>query len=533
MRLETTLFQTLDGIQPAPSPPGNSGEPLLLFQPPRATAIAGITQQLIDDLPEQIALLDETGAILSANRAWRQVTEEHGYFDAMPGYNYRSFCADKAAKGYEPAVEAVAALDDLASGRRTFWQLTYNGGQDWNQRDYQICFHRIIEGGRTFILVTRFDLTEISELRRDRDDVTRSQVEDQASGAGSIEPETPAFLQQLIDGFTEEVAIVDENWIILATNEPWRSAAETSGYDQLQPGRDYRSFLTDFGAKGYDSARAARDGISAISEGKADSFQLTYDGQDQWTGRTLQLRINRLHINARTYATIERQDVSASQDLVRLREEFCSSVIKSQAMERQRMARELHDSASQLLTGVGLLLCRLKQQAPVGETVALVDELQGLVKEAQQEIRVVSYLSLPPALEKQNFVDALQSVIEGFGRRTRLDTSFEILGEAVAISKAAETALYRCAQEALSNAHRHARATRVGVLLCFRDAATHLVITDDGVGISHEALAGTGLAGVGLASMRSRLSEIGGRLSINRLWPGTAIIASVNNRVNA
>jgi two-component system, NarL family, sensor kinase len=333
-------------------------------------------QQLIDDLPEQIALVDEDCMIFAANRAWKQAVEEHGYLKAFPGHNYRDFCASGAAQGYEPAIEALAALDDIRSGRRSFWQLVYDGRENWSGRDYQISFHRIWYGGRSFISVTRLDLTEILELRR------------------------------------------------------------------------------------------ARESISA-------------------------------------------------------------SLIEGQAIERQRMGRELHDSAAQLLTSLGLVLGRLRQRSPEPETLTMVEEMQELLTEAHREIRSISYLAHPPSLKKLGLAHAVKLLMEGFGKRIGLKVSFDLRGEPGALSEAAETAIYRLAQEALSNVHRHAHATCVRLTLHFRDSATHFVVADDGIGISRKTRAGTACEGVGLASMRSRLAEVGGRLSIRALSPGTAVIATV------
>ena len=344
--------------------------------PEYLAALAEPLQQLIDDLPEQIALLDEDCAIFAANRAWKQAVEDYGYLEALPGHNYRDFCASKAAEGYEPAVEALAALDDIWAGRRTFWQLIYNGRENWHGRDYQISFHRIWFGGRSFISVTRFDLTEILELRRERENLT-------------------------------------------------------------------------------------------------------------------------------------------------------ASLMEGQAIERQRMGRELHDSAAQLLTSIGLVLGRLRQRSPEPESLILVEEVQGLLAEAHREIRSISYIAHPPSLTKLGLAHAVKLLVEGFGRRIGLEMSFDIRGHPGRMTETAETAVYRLAQEALSNVHRHAHATRVRLLLCFRESATHFIVADDGIGISRETLAGEECDGVGLASMRSRLKEVGGRLSIRVLSPGTAIIATV------
>ena len=342
----------------------------------QAAALAGTMQELIDDLPEQIAILNERSDILAVNHAWKDIVLKKGYSEALPGGNYREFCELSAQQGYEPAVEALVALDEIASGKRSFWQLIYNGKERWDRRDFQICIRKILVGAQNLVIVTRFDLTEILELRR-------------------------------------------------------------------------------------------------------------------------------------------------------LKSEFSHSLLEQQTIERQRLGRELHDSTSQLLAAIGLLLGRLKHQSPGDRALGLVEEMQDLVGEAQQEIRSISYLAHPPSLEKLGLAGAMKSLVEGFARRTGLEASFEIQGELVQISHGAESAIYRLVQEALSNVHRHAHATRIRMLLIFRGSATHFVVADDGVGISADARAGTANTGVGLASMRERLSEIGGRLTIQALSPGTAIIASV------
>jgi signal transduction histidine kinase len=374
MGLQTEFISVIDeGLLP-PAELFRPTSPEALVLSPAALAAATM-QELIDDLPEQIALLDEQGTILVANRAWNKTVIEHGYLEVLAGGNYRDFCAEKAAEGYHPAVEAIAAIDDICSGKRNFWQLIYNGQERWDGRDFQICIHRIAVGKERLISVTRFDLTEILQLRLAKDAVAHSFVEGQAT-------------------------------------------------------------------------------------------------------------------------------------------------------ERQRMARELHDSTSQSLVAIDLLLGHLKRCSQNREVLGVVAELQQLVGDTQREIRSISYLAHPPALQEHRLPEAIKSVVEGFGRRTQIQTSFEIEGDARLIPLGAETALYRVAQEALSNIHRHARPSRARLLLRVGPSATHLVIADDGVGIARAMLDG-GSAGVGIASMRTRLREIGGRLGIFNLSPGTAIVASV------
>jgi signal transduction histidine kinase len=88
--------------------------------------------------------------------------------------------------------------------------------------------------------------------------------------------------------------------------------------------------------------------------------------------------------------------------------------------------------------------------------------------------------------------------------------------------QAAEMALYRVVQEALSNVHRHAHATEIAVGLFTRRSMTHVVVTDNGAGMPSQVA-----RGVGLASMRERVICLGGRFSIRSAGPGTAVIASL------
>lgn len=362
-------------------------------------------------------------------------------------------------------------------------------------------------------------------------DTTEPAIEHRQIAAGNSA--LAQTLADLVRGFSEQVAVVDEDWTIVAVNDAWKRMTYVAGYPELGPGTNYRDFLQTFSRRGHENAIAVMKGVNAIEADEDNSFHLTYAGVGPWEGRMLQLRINRLHIAGRALATITRHDITDSVDLRRLREQFSSSVMESQAEERRRFGRELHDSTAQLLTSAGLLLYTLKQKAPGGDCIGVVEELQELVSEAQKEIRSVSYLAHPPALEKMHVADALKALAEGFARRTGLHISFQQSGNAVRLSRVGEIALYRIAQECLANVYRHAKAEHVRVCMFFKKSVAHLVITDDGIGISPQTLAERGRAGVGLSGMRSRLEELGGRLSVRGLVRGTSVCASVPIRQEA
>ena len=344
-------------------------------------------------------------------------------------------------------------------------------------------------------------------------------LEPQAAGAAET-------LQQLIDDLPEQIALLDQNCTILAVNRAWRQTVAEHGYQTLEPGCNYRDFCNAMAAEGYPPAVEARAGLNDICSGKRDSWELIYNGRDNWSRRDFRIAFHRMQVGEKRMISVTRLDVTELVELRRAREEVGQSIMETQGIERQRLARELHDSTAQSLVAVSLLLGRLKHQAGE-ESLALVNELEGLVGEAQQEIRSISYLAHPPALSDLGLLGAMKCLVGGFGRRTNLLATFDVIGDPVPLSPAAESTLYRIVQEGLSNVHRHAAATRVRVLLCFRSSMTHLIISDDGTGVSDRTLAELARTGVGIASMRARLSELGGRLSIRRLLPGIAVAVSL------
>jgi two-component system NarL family sensor kinase len=208
--------------------------------------------------------------------------------------------------------------------------------------------------------------------------------------------------------------------------------------------------------------------------------------------------------------------------LRRAREGYGHTLMEGQAEERRRIAREIHDSTLQLLTGLGLVLGQLKRARAASETLDIVAEMEELLLETHREIRAISFLAHPPLLNDLPLPDAMQDFIEGFGRRTGLSVSLHIEDELSVDWRPAEAVMFRVVQEALSNVHRHAHASKVAVGLVGRKSMFHVVVMDDGIGMPSHVW-----RGVGLPSMRERLSELGGRLIVRAARPGTMLIASL------
>ena len=325
--------------------------------------------------------------------------------------------------------------------------------------------------------------------------------------------------QQIIDGLSEQIALVDDRWEILSVNQAWASTAKSYGYE-LAPGDNYLTFCEARARDGHKATAMAAKGIRAMEQNGERSFRFVYSGNGAFEGRSFQLCISRFDVGDTTYATVTRYDVSELVNLRHLREDFASSVIASQDQERRRIAREVHDSTMQLLASLGLSLGQLRRTRRSKATSDIVDEMEKVLGEAQQELRTISFLAHPPQLTELGLVSALKQLAGGFARRTNLEIDF-YAEDSVSVGPTVQAAIYRTVQEALSNAHRHARATRVSVGLYLRHSCLHVVIADNGMGLPERLR-----QGVGLPSMKARVEELGGKIGIRPGRPGTVVRAS-------
>jgi two-component system sensor histidine kinase UhpB len=186
--------------------------------------------------------------------------------------------------------------------------------------------------------------------------------------------------------------------------------------------------------------------------------------------------------------------------------------LAAQEAERRRVARELHDEVGQLLTGVVLQLEGISRMAP-GPLRDDVVQVQGTAREGVEAVREIARGLRPPALDEFGLRAALVALAEGFTERTGVKVRHDVGGGLPRLDSDAELAVYRIAQEALTNAARHAQATLVELSLARVNGAVHLRVRDDGAGISPAALRD---GGAGLAGMRERALLIGGALRVGR-----------------
>ena len=177
--------------------------------------------------------------------------------------------------------------------------------------------------------------------------------------------------------------------------------------------------------------------------------------------------------------------------------------------EIRRIAHALHDESGQLLVSVHLELARLAREVPAARPH--VDRSQQLLERVERQLRELSHELRPAVLDDLGWLAAIEFLATAVTGRTRIPIEVRS-GVTQRLPAAAEIALYRTVQEALTNAARHAAASCVRVEIEQRPDGLHGVIADDGVGFEVEACVRNG--GLGLKGMRERLEAVGGSLRI-------------------
>lgn len=192
--------------------------------------------------------------------------------------------------------------------------------------------------------------------------------------------------------------------------------------------------------------------------------------------------------------------------------------------ERQKLARELHDSVSQALYGIalGARTARTQLDRDTALVAEPLDYVLSLAEAGLAEMRALIFELRPESLELEGLVVALTKQASSLRARHRLEVNLALNAEP-ALPMPAKEALYRIAQEAMNNTVKHAQASRVTLRLTEADGQVQLEISDDGVGFNPE---GEFPGHLGLRSMRERAERLGGELTVrSAVGSGTRIAA--------
>ena len=215
----------------------------------------------------------------------------------------------------------------------------------------------------------------------------------------------------------------------------------------------------------------------------------------------------------------------ALQERTEAFQRLSASLVQLQDQERRRIARELHDGLGQYLVALKLNFEMLgSEMNSRGKTWT---ESKEILDQCIAETRTISYLLHPPLLDDAGLMLAAKWYVEGFSDRSGIKANLNISPELPRLARTIELTIFRVLQEGLTNVHRHSGSKLVDISLRTEGANICLQVKDYGCGMNAEVLKkfqGTGLqVGVGLAGMRQRVSELGGRFDIASNQHGTTI----------
>jgi signal transduction histidine kinase len=224
-----------------------------------------------------------------------------------------------------------------------------------------------------------------------------------------------------------------------------------------------------------------------------------------------------------------RQQMARVVELAHDLQELSAKLVTAQEQERRHIARELHDEIGQALTAIKVELA-VAQRAIEGTdaTATVLQAARAITDGALHQVRDLSYLLHPAALDEFGLVSAVEQHIKSFGNRHGISVELSHASMETRLAPETEAAAYRIIQEALTNVAKHANATRCRVFLARQPDVLRLVIEDNGVGFDPLAPRSADPRGLGLIGIRERASHLTGTVTIeSRHGHGTRIIVEL------
>jgi PAS domain S-box-containing protein len=269
---------------------------------------------------------------------------------------------------------------------------------------------------------------------------------------------------------------------------------------------------------GQRSEELARTRIETALRDGGTTFEWLHKRAD--TGETFpaEVDLSSLSIGRTVLALAVVHDVT-----VRKRAEHDLHVLSAELMrlqdeERRKIGRDLHDSTGQTLAALELGLSQLQQytRGPADGRRELLEQCARLATQCSAEIRTASYLLHPPLLDELGLLSALRWLADGFHQRSGIEMRLDLPASMHRLPPDNELCLFRIAQEALTNVHRHAASPWAEIRLKIQSNSVMLEIEDAGRGIDAKSPA----LGVGLAGMRERIRQLGGIFSVESTSTG-------------
>jgi PAS domain S-box-containing protein len=198
-------------------------------------------------------------------------------------------------------------------------------------------------------------------------------------------------------------------------------------------------------------------------------------------------------------------------------------LLSMQDDERRRIARELHDTAGQVLVALTLTLVPVEAELrrKDAELAKEISTSLGLIEELSRELRTMSHLLHPPLLDEAGLHSAVRWYVEGFAERSKIHVELHLDPSVGRLSAEMETAIFRIVQECLTNIHRHSGSDSASIVITREDRNVKIEIRDRGKGLPTPSPR----PGIGIQGMRERVRQLSGKFEIQSDTNGTRVSA--------
>jgi signal transduction histidine kinase len=338
------------------------------------------------------------------------------------------------------------------------------------------------------------------------------------------------LLSAALDAMPEKVLVLDQAGRIALVNAAWRSLyrAGQDGAQTFGTGETLRS-LGILNSDDDDTADFLA-GLDCVVIGRADALTRVCRSSGAGDARWYRMHAARVHLGRWAGVVVTLEDVSdvhlAKQAINRL----SLRLDRLQEQERERIALELHDSTAQHLAAASLNLVGLRtRMARSGRDMALLDEIERSLQSALHEVQVMSFGLYTPRLDEGGLKVTVERFVRTYARQTGIRTALHAPSLDMLPLMLQQT-LLRIVQEALTNVHRHAAASRAWVRFRLVRDSLVLSIADNGRGMDCPSRSGLSTAGtgIGISGMHARVDQVGGELRVkSRPGRGTRILAQI------
>jgi PAS domain S-box-containing protein len=326
--------------------------------------------------------------------------------------------------------------------------------------------------------------------------------------------DTEQRYQLLVDGV--------KDYAIIMLTPDGRVASWNSGAERI---KDYRveeilgqPFSVFFTAQDRNQNKPAQLLERATVEGRVEDqgWRVRKNGSRFWADVVITaLRDNAGRLQGFSKVLRDATERKRAEEGLRL---LSARLLQLRDEERRHIARELHDSAGQIIAAINMKLVPIMEDGKSRPEIdEVIRESVELLQQLSTEVRTISHLLHPPLLDEVGLSSALRLYVQGFSKRSKISVNLDIPDDFGRLSRELETAIFRVVQESLTNIHRHSGSKTARIKVRLEGNNVCLDVEDDGKGIAAERHSETGPTsevGVGLRGMNERIRQLGGTLEI-------------------